>query len=107
MNGGSKMGETTEILQELRAINIKLYGEKDFEGDIPEIKKRLKRLNGHLDDHSHRLTTMETQMSERFPEGNPSKLKKYSKYAGIISAIIYILYSLGVMSGSFPAIPAP
>ena len=39
------MAKIDEVLNKLDKINIKLYGEGEFEGDIPEIKKHLIELN--------------------------------------------------------------
>ena len=71
--------------------------------DLPEINGHLKKLNGHLDDHSKRLVTLETRAEEK-EKASGSKLKTTGKYAGIISAVIYIMYSLGTMAGWFPPI---
>ena len=41
------MSNTEKILAELTKLNVKLYGENGFEGDIPEIKKMLKIVKGN------------------------------------------------------------
>lgn len=53
------MAKSDEILSGIRLLNAKLYGENGFEGDIPAIKTHLEKINIHLDDHSHRITTIE------------------------------------------------
>ena len=63
--GRSKMANSADVLREIKHLIGKLYGENGFDGDIPEIKNHLKAINGHLDDHSKRLTIAETQLAER------------------------------------------
>jgi len=41
-----KMQKEDKILEELRTLNLKLYGKDGFEGDIPEIKKHVVQMNG-------------------------------------------------------------
>ena len=41
-------GKLDEILGEIRYLNIKLYGENGFEGDIPEIKATFKNHNKRI-----------------------------------------------------------
>ncbi len=90
------MAKTDEILTELRAINLKLYGEGEFQGDIPDIKGHLEKLNGHLDDHSKRLVTVETKVEER----TVSKISKKAMlgYGGggilVIITLVLQLYQL-------------
>ena len=54
-----------EILQAVQHLEEKLYHENGFEGDIPEIKKHCKGFTKHLEDHSKRLTIIETRVDER------------------------------------------
>jgi len=59
------MAKYQEILDALKHLSSKLYGENGFEGDITEIKNHLGKINNHLDDHSKRITIMEIQIKER------------------------------------------
>ena len=86
------MAKSDEILTELRSINVKLYGEGNFEGDIPEIKGHLKKLNGHLDDHSYRITTLETQRK-------PSRKQVVGSASGVISLLALLILCIGQTLG--------
>lgn len=81
------MAKIDEVLSELRKTNVKLYGENGFEGDIPELKRDVKGILTHLEDHSKRITIVETLQKER---GRPSK----KTLAGYGSAIIAICLAL-------------
>jgi len=77
------MGKTDEILAEIKKLNVKLYGENGFEGDIPVIKRRQAQFFSHFDDHSKRITIMETRMEKH---EKPSK----KAMAGWISGVIAV-----------------
>ena len=85
--GKEVMAKSDEILRELKLINVKLYGEGEFKGDIPEIKRHLENLNGHLDDHSKRITVTETLQKER------NKVSK-KLIGGWVSAFVAIVVAL-------------
>ena len=87
------MANSADVLRAIKSLVTKLYGENGFEGDITEIKNHLKKLNGHLDDHSKRLVIAETQIKER----TTSKVSKKAMagYGGSGSAIIMIVYGIG------------
>jgi len=91
------MAKYKEILDALKVLTTKLYGENGFEGDITEIKNHLKTLNGHLDDHSKRLVIVETKVEER----TTSKISKKAMagYGGGGSAIVFIIYGVGKLAG--------
>ncbi len=59
------MAKSDEIISLIKILSAKLYGDNGFDGDIPEIKEHLEKINGHLDDHSNRLVIAETQIKER------------------------------------------
>lgn len=63
------------------------------EEDLPEINSHLKTLNGHLDDHSKRLTIAETQIKER----TASKISKkvVAGISGSTIAAATILFYVG------------
>lgn len=91
------MAKYQEILDAIKSLTAKLYGENGFEGDITEIKTHLKELNGHLNDHSKRLAIAETQIKER----TTSKVSKKAMagYGGSGSAIVLIIYGVGKLIG--------
>ena len=92
------MAKYQEILDAIKHLTGKLYGENGFEGDITEIKHWIDEFRKHFEDHSKRITVLETQALEK-EKASVSKLKTTGKYTGIISAIAYIAYSLGTMAG--------
>ena len=56
--------------------------------DLNEIKGHLEKINGHLDDHSKRITTIEVKQEER---NKPSK-KALGVLGSIIAGIIVALW---------------
>ncbi|MBA7568404.1 hypothetical protein ES708_10125 [subsurface metagenome] len=95
------MAKYQEILDAINHLIGKLYGENGFEGDIPEIKGHLEKINGHLDDHSKRLVVAETQIKERTASQIVSKMSKkaITGYGGIAITVITLLYYLGQARG--------
>lgn len=91
------MAKYQEILDAINHLVEKLYGKDGFEGDIPEIKNHLARLNGHLDDHSKRLVVVETKVEER----TTSKMSKKAKagYGSGIIAIATLIFLTGQALG--------
>lgn len=91
------MAKYQEILDAIKGLTSKLYGENGFEGDIPAIKEHLEKINGHLDDHSKRLTIAETKIDER----TTSKVTKkaIAGYGSGGSAIVLGVYALGKLVG--------
>ena len=55
---------------------------------LPKIEKHLDKINGHLDDHSKRITITETLQKER---NKPSK-KSLAGYTSITLAILVALW---------------
>ena len=53
------MATSKDVLAAVNLLNVKLYGENGFEGDIPEIKKSCKETKEHFEDHSKRITQLE------------------------------------------------
>ena len=78
------MAKNDDILSEIRLLNTKLYGENGFEGDIPYIKENIEKQNNYLNDHSKRITIIETLQKER---NRPSK----KLFAGYISGALVAL----------------
>ena len=81
----------------------RLYGQNGYEGDVPRIIKHIEKHTEHFEDHSRRLLTLEVER-ETEKKASASKIKTTGKYAGIISAVVYVIYSLGAMAGWFPPI---
>ncbi len=79
------MAKIDDVLTEIRLLNTKLYGDAQFEGDIPEIKGHLKNLNSHLEDHSKRITITETLQKERH---KPSKKIIGGYISGAIAVVV-------------------
>ncbi len=91
------MAKYQEILDAVRHLSSKLYGENGFDGDITEIKTHLAKINGHLDDHSKRLVIAETQIKER----TTSRISKKAigGYGGIALTIVTLVFYLGQAQG--------
>ena len=91
------MAKYQDILDAIKHLSAKLYGENGFEGDITEIKNHLAKINNHLDDHSKRLVIAETQIKER----TTSKISKkaLTGYSGIIIVVVTLIYYLGQSRG--------
>jgi len=88
------MANSDEILAELKNLSVKLYGENGFEGDIIEIKKHCKETNDHFEDHSKRITVIETRMEDHQTSiDNAGKLDKKT-IAGYSTAIVGIIVAL-------------
>jgi len=64
------MAKQDEILAKVNLLNIKLYGENGFEGDITEIKNDIKTLTAYVHKQSEKLAIVETLQKER---NRPSK----------------------------------
>ena len=84
----------------------RLYGQNGYKGDIPRILDHIEDHTEHFEDHSRRLLIIEVEReaiekAQKEKDSHP-KLKVTSKYAGIITAALYIVYSLGTMAGWFP-----
>ena len=82
------MAKSDDILNEIKSLGTKLYGENGFEGDIPVIKGHLEKINSHLDDHSKRITVVETLQKER----NRISKKALSGYISGGVAIVVALW---------------
>lgn len=91
------MAKYKEILDAIKHLSAKLYGENGFEGDITEIKTHLATINGHLDDHSKRLAIAETQIKERTTSRMNKKV--ITGYSGIAIVLITLIYYLGQARG--------
>ena len=68
-----------------RELLIRL--DQKVQDSLPKIEKHLEKINGHLDDHSKRITVTETLQKER------NKTSKKT-YAGYVSGIIAIAVAL-------------
>ena len=68
-----------------RELLIRL--DQKVQDSLPKIEKHLDKINGHLDDHSKRITITETLQRER------NKTSKKT-YAGYISGMIAIVVAL-------------
>ena len=68
------------------------------EVDLPEINKHLRALNGHLDDHTKRLATVETQVDERTRGASKKVIAGYSG-GGLLVLAITILQILQMFDG--------
>ena len=55
---------------------------------LPKIEEHLEKINGHLDDHSKRITTVEVKQEER---NKPSK-KSIGGYGAAVVGIIIALW---------------
>ncbi len=88
-----------QILAEIRELKSWLYGDDGKEGDIPEIKKHLEKINGHLDDHSYRLVIAETQIKERTASKISKKAIAGYSSGGLLVLAITILRIIQMLSG--------
>ncbi len=52
------MAKSDDILNAVKGLSVKLYGENGFEGDIPEIKKLLKGYDKRISRNSRILYTV-------------------------------------------------
>ena len=95
--GGFLMANSADVLREIKGLIEKLYGKGNFEGDIPEIKKRLEGINGHLENHSKRIVIAETQIKER--TASRVSRKALTGYGGVTVAVFTLLYYLGQARG--------
>ncbi len=95
------MAKYQEILDAIKHLVAKLYGEDGFRGDIPEIKADIRKFYNHFDDHSKRLVELETKVNERTTSPVIRKMSKKAKtgYGGIIIAAFTLLYYLGQARG--------
>ena len=75
-----------EILTAIKHLEEKLYHENGFEGDIPEIKRHCADTTKHFEDHSRRLTVVETEVKER----TVSKINKKA-WGGITVGTLLVL----------------
>ena len=58
------MATAKDVLVAVNLLNVKLYGENGFEGDIPEIKRSCEETRKHFDDHSKRITELEVMRTK-------------------------------------------
>ena len=86
------MAKIDEVLTAVKTMNIKLYGENGFEGDIPEMKKDTKCIIKHLEDHSKRITILEV-------ERKPSKKLIAGSASGIVGIISLVFLNIGQILG--------
>lgn len=86
------MAKQDDILEEVRFLKVKLYGENGFEGDIPEIKKGLGELAKDVAKNKEHIAINSATL---YGHGNNNGLVKqvasltnrYWKQALIISAL--------------------
>ncbi len=69
-----------------RELLIRL--DQKVQDSLPKIEKHLEKINGHLDDHSKRITVTETFQKER----NKTSKKAYAGYVSGTIAIIVALW---------------
>lgn len=75
------------------------------EGDIPEIKSHLKAINGHLDDHSKRITEGEGErkrIEQKIEERTISKVSKKAVACyggGTIVVVSTLVLAIGQIAG--------
>ncbi len=93
------MANSADVLREIKHLASKLYGENGFEGDIPEIKKHLEDINGHLNDHSKRLVIAETQIKERTTSKVSKKAIAGYSGGGLLVIAITILQIIQMFGG--------
>jgi hypothetical protein len=67
------MAKQDEILAAIKALTTKLYGENGFEGDITEIKKHLKQLNGNVNRNTEHIAISDATL---YGHGNNNGLVK-------------------------------
>ena len=64
--------------------------DQKVQDSLPKIEKHLEKINGHLDDHSKRLTTVEVLQGER----NKLSKKSIAMYiSGGVAVVIALLKS--------------
>lgn len=101
------MATNQQVLDALKHLTDKLYGEDGFIGDVPEIKDHLEKINGHLDDHSRRLADAEGEtkrVEQKVDERTISPTNKVTKkamtgYGGIFITIVTLVFYLGQARG--------
>ncbi len=93
------MAKSDEIISLIKILSAKLYGDNGFNGDIPEIKEHLEKINGHLDDHSKRLVVAETQIKERTISKVSKKAIAGYSGGGLLVLAITILQIIQMFSG--------
>lgn len=92
------MANSSDVLRAVQSLSDKLYASNGFQGDIPEMKKDIKAIHDHLDDHSKRLVTVETQVEERTKGTSKKAIAGYSG-GGLLVLAITILQILQLFNG--------
>ncbi len=70
--------------------------DQKVQDSLPRIETHLGEINGHLADHSKRLTTVEVKQEERF---TPSKKLKTGATSAIVLIVTMVVLEIGQALG--------
>ena len=97
------MAKSQEILDAISKLN-ESFGRMDEKTNniwrLTEAQeKHLVKLNGHLDNHSGRIITLETQVAERTVPKHKRSKKIITGYSGVVLVVMTLLFYLGQAKG--------
>jgi hypothetical protein len=96
------MAEIDDVFHEIQKLNIKLYGENGFEGDIPAIRKELEVVKDCAGKHTIDIALLKERV-ESFKDKLVAEVPTNKKVIGfgttVGTAILGFIYFMGSKAG--------